>query len=156
MTRLTTLPRAASLEERLSRYTVDENGCWRWSGAIKENGYGCLSLDGRVRYTHRLAYELWVGPVPDGMQLDHLCRNRACMNPAHLEPVTPSVNVRRGESPGAKALRRTHCVQGHAYAEHGVIRMGRRVCRTCRTEYMRRYNADLRALRERIRSERAA
>lgn len=77
-----------------------DDGCWIWRGT-KSNGYGRVSVDRRLHYVHRVVYALTVGEIPEGLQLDHLCRNRACCNPAHLEPVTASENVRRGERRGA-------------------------------------------------------
>lgn len=76
---------------------VDKSGeCWLWKGAINEHGYGHMRSEGRFVRPHRVAYELLVGPVPEGLVLDHLCRTPACVNPAHLEPVTQSENLKRG------------------------------------------------------------
>jgi hypothetical protein len=75
------------------RITVGD--CWNWDGAVTSSGYGAVAHNGRTHSTHKLAYELLVGPVPDGLQIDHLCRNKLCCNPAHLEPVTGQENIRR-------------------------------------------------------------
>lgn len=75
-----------------------ETGCWNWTGKLHLNGYGGIRRDGRQWYAHRWVYERLVGPIPEGLQIDHLCRNHRCCNPAHLEPVVPAVNTRRGEA----------------------------------------------------------
>jgi hypothetical protein len=72
--------------------------CWQWGGCINKEGYGRVTVNGVSQYAHRVAWLMFVGPVPDGLELDHLCRNRSCVNPDHLEPVTRSVNVSRGAS----------------------------------------------------------
>jgi len=115
-----------------SRVAVDERGCWVWQGALNNKDYGQVSIGGKVRSTHRVAYELLVGPIPDGLHLDHLCRNRPCCNPAHLEPVTNKVNSERSERSG-----RTHCIRGHLLSGDNLVIKLRpngltiRNCRTC-------------------------
>lgn len=122
----------------------DDDGCWLWTAARAPNGYGHFWLDGTMCGAHRVAYELLVGPIPNGLQIDHLCRNRACVNPAHMESVTASENARRGEL-GRHWRLRTHCVNGHNLAEHGRYgtRDGYRVriCRTCGREGTARFRA---------------
>lgn len=110
-------------------YTVDAaTGCWVWSLSLDTSGYGRLRIDGRQLSSHRFAYQRFVGPISDGMQLDHLCRNRACCNPAHLEQVTLHENIRRG-GPATKV----DCANGHPLSgDNLVIRTsGKRACRIC-------------------------
>lgn len=90
------------------------DGCWLWQGARIPEGYGQAVFDGRVQGAHRIAYQLLVGPIPAGLQLDHLCRTPQCVNPAHLEPVTGRENVlRTPNAPTAINARKTHCDRGH-------------------------------------------
>lgn len=115
------------------RVAVDSSGCWLWTGTIDKAGYGRLSVGGRAWLAHRLSYELHVGPIPDGLELDHLCAVRGCVNPEHLEPVTPQENKRRMLA--AAITERTHCPQGHPYAGDNLFYEAgstSRRCRTCR------------------------
>lgn len=111
--------------------------CWLWTGGTSR-GYGQLSwgspgTPGRTS-AYRFAYELLVGPVPEGMQLDHLCRVRNCVNPAHLEPVTCQVNVLRGIGPSATNAAKSHCAKGHPLAGENLVvnSKGQRICLECR------------------------
>lgn len=119
----------------LSRLILDPSGCLLWTGATTKGGYGVVGAERPTRgilYVHRLMYEWFVGPIPDGKQIDHLCRVRHCAAPAHLEAVTLRVNVLRGEGPSAQASRRTHCPQGHPYDAANTYRFRTyRQCRAC-------------------------
>lgn len=107
--------------------------CWLWTGWINK-GYGrwCPDVKNRkTASTHRYAYELLVGPIPDGLTLDHLCRNKACVNPAHLEPVTARENIQRARP--HCAAKSTHCRHGHEWTPENTFLHGNRVrCRECR------------------------
>ena len=119
------------------RTLVMPSGCWEWQGtkSISHSGkgsaYGVVIREGvkpekRV-LVHRLVYSMLVGPIPEGLTIDHLCRNTLCVNPVHLEAVTSRENTRRGNSPGALAARRGHCAKGHPYSTY---KRGR-ICYTC-------------------------
>lgn len=115
------------------------DGCWLWTAGTSSDGYGgFMSSTGRVVRAHRWAYEHLVGSIPEGLDLDHLCRVRRCVNPAHLEPVTRLENTLRGLGHGSEM----HCPHGHPYDdENTYVYAGRRACRTCRIEHRRRYVA---------------
>jgi hypothetical protein len=113
--------------------TDERAGCWPWRGNLNSNGYGRLYVGIHRRAAHRIAYELLVGPIPEGLTLDHLCRNHACCNPAHLEPVTNRENIMRGDTIPAANARKTHCLHGHEFTPEnvGFCSDGSRRCRTC-------------------------
>jgi hypothetical protein len=115
--------------------------CWLWTRGINSKGYGLFHFRARDVLAHRFAYEALVGPVPDGLELDHLCRVRHCVNPQHLEPVTRRVNSQRGDHlTNHWERRKTHCNRGHEFtAENTAYRGERRwrQCRTCHRERMR-------------------
>lgn len=149
-----------SLEERFWS-KVDKRGnseCWPWIGAKSTNSlykggfsYGCISRtpagpNKRLAKAHRVAYELLVGSIPDGLTLDHLCKNTLCVNPAHLEPVSQAENILRGNAISARYKRRTHCKRGHMLTEEnfyswpeGSAYAGKRTCRLCHLENSKLY-----------------
>lgn len=111
--------------------------CWEWTGACGPDGYGRFKPPNSVPVlAHRYAYELLVGRIPDGLQIDHLCRVRACVNPDHLEPVTQRENILRGEAPTAVNARKSQCKNGHPYDLLNTYWRpdGGRDCRVCQRE----------------------
>ena len=139
-------------------------GCWLWLGAKRGKGYGSFFVDGRNVGAHRYAYELANGPIPVGLQIDHLCRTPLCVRADHLEVVTSRINTLRGVSVVAKCAVATHCPHGHEYTPENTYRSrGERACKTCRNaqgaqyyrqnpqptiERMRRYRAQKRRITE--------
>lgn len=132
------------------------SGCWLWTAYIDPRGYGRIRMvtnKGKAsRPAHRVAYEALVGSIPEGLGLDHLCRTRCCVNPAHLEPVTNAENTRRGEA-GINNAVKTHCPRGHAYEGDNLFflanqfRGGKsRACRACKNERNAEYRARVKAV----------
>ena len=151
----------AILARLQSRSTSDPaTGCKIWNGARLKN-YGAINIDGKMRRVHRVAWELAHGPVPAGLELDHLCHTQAdcergpdcphrpCWNVEHLEPVTHAENVLRGDSPSAKHARQTHCKRGHEFVPHltAITKTGGRVCYLCRADYRAKRSAEKAAAR---------
>lgn len=138
--------------ERFWPKVAKTDGCWLWTGAMVAGGYGRFNLDGRSAPAHRVAYMLLVGQIPDGFHLDHLCRNHSCVNPAHLEPVTPRENTMRGVHPKVLSHHAGLCSRGHSFAEVGVrvYRDGRKACRLCIREGFRKWIAARRARKKEV------
>lgn len=118
------------------------DGCWVWRGRIVKHryrgGYGIFDIAGKSKLAHRISYEWLVGPIAEGLELDHLCRNRSCVNPAHLEPVTHEENMRRGAH-----VMKTHCPNGHEFVGYNLILYTargwtERRCRACKNSSMRK------------------
>jgi hypothetical protein len=119
------------------------SGCWLWKLALNRDGYGCAQFKGRSYLAHRMMYEMLVGPIPRGLQIDHLCRIARCVNPEHLEAVTARVNTFRSESPSRYNAVKTECPRGHAYNTTNTYTFrGSRRCRTCHAVGERNRRAD--------------
>lgn len=140
--------RSADIERFMAFVSPEPNtGCWLWAGAATSVGYGALSLKGLV-LAHRRSWELFRGPIPEGLHIDHKCRVRICVNPDHIEPVTPAENNRRIVSYGAnRNTQKTHCPQGHAYSGDNLLfRPARgRGCKACLHEQKARSQRAIRA-----------
>jgi hypothetical protein len=153
--------------DRLTMRIKPQGDCWIWQGMKNPGGYGMARTEkdgphqGKMRLVHRLLWEMQNGPIPSELELDHRCRRRDCVNPAHLELVTGRENVRRGAAPAAFNARKTHCIRGHPLKGENVYhepsRPHVRKCRACRVlaytspEYRRAHAARERARRKAVR-----
>lgn len=131
------------LHERFIAKVQMTDTCWLWKGALNDGGYGRLMVDGHfMARAHRVSYELFIGPIPAGLDLDHLCRVRHCVNPYHLEPVTRRENLMRGETIPARNAAKVECPNGHPLSGDYLSRSEpSRRCRICYNRRMREYNA---------------
>lgn len=121
---------------------IDASGdCWEWTGRTNHVNRGVFYANGKTHQAHRIVWETLVGPVPDGLELDHLCRHTVCVNPDHLEPVTHRENMLRGFNPSADNAKKTHCKRGHPFDEKNtyVRPNGHRTCRRCLGMLQRRW-----------------
>lgn len=143
------MPAHKPAEELFFKKVAQEGECWRWVGAVRPGGHGAFWYEQRVQQAHRVAYLLMVGEIPPGLDLDHLCRNRWCVNPYHLEPVTRSENNRRGLI-GYGA--RDRCISGRhpirGPEDYYVWSSGDRTCRECAKFQARKSHARRRAARD--------
>ncbi len=120
------------VEERFWEKVNKTEHCWVWEGARNSGGYGGFRVAGKYVPAHRFVYELLVGPIPTGLEIDHLCRNHSCVNPEHLEPVSHATNTLRGNTLAALNKAKTHCRRGHPYdAINTYVSKGKRYCRLC-------------------------
>lgn len=138
------LPKRSDLE-RFEALVIRSgfDSCWYWVGAADGKGYGSFWVVPKMVRAHRWSYEQFVAQIPSNLVIDHLCRNRSCVNPAHLEPVTNRENWSRGYAPSAISSRRTHCSEGHKYTAENTLHRadaGRR-CRECARLYMIQWRA---------------
>lgn len=136
---------APLLDRLVSKIAIGDD-CWEWTAQRSPKGYGRFQVGNTNCLAHRVVYEAVVGPIPEGLELDHLCRNRGCVNPDHLEPVTHAENMRRGVA-GERLAAKTHCSKGHVYDEANTYRRRDRVgrnCRACMREAERRYRERMR------------
>lgn len=148
-------PALGTRERFFKKVKQNESGCWIWTGCLTAMGYSRFKFDGRVGYAHRYSYCEFRGPIPKNLEIDHLCRNRACVNPWHLQAVTASENQRR--SPFKNRLAnlnraKTHCPAGHPYSGHNLFftSRGGRSCRKCHNARCVRL---VRAARQRARAK---
>lgn len=135
----TTSPRAAS---QPVGYVIQENGCWEWVGALDRGGYGRMNVGGAAHLAHRFLYEQANGPIPTDAQCDHLCRQRSCVNPDHIEVVSQRENLLRGEGWAGLNAAKTTCPRGHPLVGENLKaweleHRGWRICRTCYSDWKR-------------------
>jgi hypothetical protein len=137
------------LEERFWAKVEKTEGCWNWVGARNAQGYGHFRLNGWIQKAHRVSLMLAGRPVPNDLTVDHLCLNKSCVRPNHLEIVTAGENSLRGGNPPAQNARKTHCMRGHELAPDNLIKTNTRSrwCRTCHNERSRRARAAARDAR---------
>ena len=131
---------------------IDKSGiCWEWTGSKNNGGYGLFGLNYKMRSAHRVSYEIKWGKIPDGLVINHMCRNRGCVNPDHLEVVTQKVNVQKGLAgfkTGLKNRAKTHCPQNHEYTPDNLTKQNnnKRNCKACNNDRIRARRARNKAL----------
>ncbi len=126
-------PKAKPIKDRLlSKIIVKQSsGCWVYTGAKHNQGYGLISIGNNMKLAHRVSYEAFVSKIPNGLTIDHLCKNRRCINPEHLEPVTMIENLRRGNGVGVINSRKTACPKGHPFVTITTKNGRKRFCSEC-------------------------
>lgn len=157
------LPHDGRIERRV---LINAKGCWVWQGSKNHGGYGMMTIGScrdnsrRTVQVHRLSYETYRGPIPNGLTIDHLCRNRACANPNHLEPVTLRENLLRGNGIAGQNARKQFCKWGHPLAGDNLLIYSRgpfkRWCRTCQRTNRQRDDARMKIKRAKTRAAKEA
>lgn len=141
-----TPPRGSTLKERLMFFMVVDHvtGCWNWTANKNQKGYGRVAIDGRLHSAHRVSFEIFNGPLIDGLEVDHVCENRGCINPAHLQQITHASNVRKGNRWNIE--RPTHCPRGHPFTAPnlGHDHRGWRYCKACASRRHKRRKEEMR------------
>jgi hypothetical protein len=128
----------------LIRFSLIDDGCWEWAGDFYPNGYGRCHTGGagKAQGAHRVAFEVFNGPIPEGLVVNHLCENKGCVRPDHLVATTPRANTMYSDTPARRNLNKTHCARGHAFAETAFYSgTTSRRCRTCHRENTARARA---------------
>lgn len=132
----------------MEKINVVESGCWEWTVSLSVKGYGSIAVYGKHLRSHRFIYEYYHGEINPELTIDHLCRNRKCVNVIHLEQVTMAENVMRGISPSAINSRKTHCKRGHLFTSDNTYRNHNgKNCRICNLERAKKYQQDNRVKR---------
>ena len=128
------------IDRLLEKVIITDGGCAEWTEFVESNGYARIWVDGKNVLAHRWSYEHHIGPIPEGLTIDHLCRTKACVNPFHMEPVTLEENVRRAEHANEFQSSKTHCPKGHPYDEMNTYtNAGGRYCLVCKRASARAY-----------------
>lgn len=133
------------MERFNSKYTIQKNGCWDWIGQVYPNGYGSLWVRGKNVFAHRFSYQMFNGAIPEKLTVDHLCKNRKCVNPFHLDLTTRVDNVQRSNNEIANNKAKTHCPYGHEYNLENIYfrKNGHRSCIACTKRRARMYKLKL-------------
>ncbi len=144
--------KAAILKRFMASVSIRENGCWVWIGQVGNWGYGKFFAKGKHETAHRMSYKLFRGKIPNGKQIDHLCRNKLCVNPSHLEAVSIRENVLRGIGLAAQNAQKTHCNNGHELSGSNlyICPRGKRECRRCRAQASMKFAHKKRSLEQAI------
>jgi len=129
------------VEDRFWNKVAITPSCWLWTGATAGDGYGAFRIGDKLMIAHRVVYEMLIGKIPEGLQIDHLCRIKKCVNPNHLEAITQQENLLRGDTLAAKKSKQTHCIHGHEFTKENTYRRPTTLTRSCKTCKREHYKA---------------